>query len=881
VVLHQKLSIAFLAFAFLVAVNGAQTFHAPDSPTARPTSDDSQSPSTSSILSGTVQDPSGAVISHAIVLLRPSAKGTPIQTETDSSGSFHFEKIPVGSYTLTVAAPAFKDATIPITFKGKRLPPLRVTLALASQSETVTVGGADSSPQVTTDTSQNQSANAFERAALDRVPVFDQDYITTLSRFLDDNSVSTNGVSLVVNGIEANGPGVTASAIQEVRINQNPYSALFANPGRARLEITTKPGTPALHGSVNFLYRDAVFDASNAFAVQKPPESRQYYEGSLTGPLSYNEKTTFLLSFERDLDDQQAIVRAIGLSGTGQVPIRKNVPAPMHHFFGEGRVFHELENGDLFWIGYSNENMSNKNQNVGGTVLPEAGYNSSMVESEINVSYRHAFSTLWSNQLRFLVGQNNQPRTSVNPAPQIIVSGAFTGGGAQADSRRTEYHFDGTDIVTYAHGKHLLNFGVDIPDISRRGADDFSNQLGTYTFASLADRQANTPSTVVIQQGNGHLVFLEKVISGFIEDSIRINPKFSVTVGLRYYWQNFFHDDPNNFAPRFSFAFAPSSKSKTVFRGGAGLFYDRSGPRPIADLLHFNGVDLLRFIVPNPSFPVTPAELAAVPASLVTLDSRFHIPYRVQYSFAIERQITAKSTFSAGYVGSRGISLFRSIDANAPLPPFTDRPNPVIGQNRQLQSDGYQKSNGLELTFRGSPSRFFNGQIQYTLSKTYNNTSGGSYFPGNSLDPSADWARSDNDRRHKFDLLGSTHFTGLFTLGAALSLYSGKPVNVITGADHNGDGVVNDRPLGYARNTLHGPGLVNLDLNLSHDFPFSTQRGEHKKDVPTLTVSLNSFNVFNHPNYVTYIGVLGSPLFGQPVAANPPRRTQLNLEFKF
>src|SRR2546430_13746445 len=85
------------------------------------------------------------------------------------------------------------------------------------------------------------------------------------------------------------------------------------------------------------------------------------------------------------------------------------------------------------------------------------------------------------------------------------------------------------------------------------------------------------------------------------------------------------------------------------------------------------------------------------------------------------------------------------------------------------------------------------------------------------LDPSADWARSDNDRRHKFDLLGSTHFTGPFTLGAALSLYSGKPVNVITGADNNGDGVVNDRPLGDARNTLHGPGLVNVDLNLSQD----------------------------------------------------------------
>src|SRR5438105_3718273 len=72
-VLRQKLSIAFLAGAFLIAVAGAQTFHAPDSPAAPPGSDDSQSSSSSWILSGTVQDPSGAVISHAIVLLRPSA----------------------------------------------------------------------------------------------------------------------------------------------------------------------------------------------------------------------------------------------------------------------------------------------------------------------------------------------------------------------------------------------------------------------------------------------------------------------------------------------------------------------------------------------------------------------------------------------------------------------------------------------------------------------------------------------------------------------------------------------------------------------------------------------------------------------------------------
>ena len=117
--------------------------------------------------------------------------------------------------------------------------------------------------------------------------------------------------------------------------------------------------------------------------------------------------------------------------------------------------------------------------------------------------------------------------------------------------------------------------------------------------------------------------------------------------------------------------------------------------------------------------------------------------------------------------------------------------------------------------------------------------------------------------------------------GGIVMPVDGKPVNITTGADDNHDGIINDRPAGVPRNTMHGPGMVNLDLNLSHDFPIAKLKSDKQKDAPTLTVSLNSFNVFNHPNYVTYVGVLGSPQFGLPNLANPPRRTQLNLEFKF
>jgi len=847
-------------------------------------SEDQSSPASSRPITGTLVDPSGAAIANAQVSLLASDGKLLAQGATDSSGSFRFDNLAPGNYTLEFHAEGFRDARINTSLSAKSQIPIRVILEIAVPNETVTVATGASAPLVSTESSENQNTNTIDRNALDRIPVFDQDYITTMSRFLDDNATGTNGVTLVVNGIEANGPGVTPSAIQEVKINNNPYSARFSRPGRARLEIITKSGTSTYHGSLNFMFRDSVFDASNAFDVVKPPERRQYYEGSVTGPIGHSKHTSFLLALDEDLLDQQGVVDPIAIAAAeslGFGPFAQTVPNPTHHFFGSGRIFHDFSNGDQFWIGYSYEHRSVENQNVGGTTLSTAGTDTRFLEHEVNVSHLHQFSPHWLNQLRFLLGHFDAPVTSITTAPQIAVSGLFTAGGAQADSRRTEYHFDGTDFATYASGKHQLSFGIDIPDISRRGLDDFTNRAGTYTFASSADFSAALPTTYLVQIGQGHVVFLEKVISAFVEDNIRLRPNLSLYLGVRYYWQNYFHDEPHNFAPRLGFAYAPTAGSKTVIRGGAGVFYDRSGPSPIGDLLHFNGVNLLRFIVNQPqvSYPINPAVLAQVPTSVVTLDSHARIPYALQYSIGVEQQVTAKSTASAVYIGNRGINVFRSIDANAPV--FVGGnyvyPNPTLGQDRQIQSEGYLKGNALELTFRGKPSKYFTGQIQYTLSRTYNNTSGITYFPANSYNPSADWGRSDNDRLHKFDLLASSQPTRFFIFGAALSLYSGKPVTITTGADDNHDGVINDRPPGIGRNTMHGPGTIGLDLNLSHDFPLS----KREKEKRVFSVSLNSFNVLNHPNYVTYIGTISSPLFGEPVAAQPPRRMQLNIQFKF
>ena len=828
---------------------------------------------TATVLTGTVQDPTGAVIPDAEISLESSDGVTIAHGVTNGTGIFRLAVANSAQYVLDVVEPGFRELRQSITVKAGAQPALRILLAVEAKDETVTVGSDGSSSLVSIDIEQNQSARVVDKNALDRLPVFDANYLSTLSRFLDPDAVGTSGATLIVNGVEANGPGVTASAISSVKIDNNPYSALYARPGRARIELTTEPGTPQFHGSATFLYRDSLFDATEPFATVKPGEQRTYLEGSLTGPLSASKKTTFLLSLQKDHDDQEAIVLATLPTSL----VQENVPNSTQHYFISSRVFHDYGQANEFWAGYSYEHETVSNAGVGGNVLAEAGTDTLFLEHEINVQDTWVVSPHLVNLGHFLVGHFDNQTHDIQEGPGIYVSGSFTGGSAQADFRETEYHFDGTDIVTYTNGKHEIKFGIDIPDISRRAYDDFTNREGTYYFASLDDYAAGKPFSYLVQNGQGHVPFLEMTFAGILQDTIRVSPKLSVAVGARYYWQNHFHEVKDNIAPRLDMAYAPRQKGKTVLRGGAGIFFDRTGPTPISDLLHLNGINLRRYLVLNPSYPVTNAQLAATPTSVVTLDPRAIIPYTVQFGFGVEQQITKDSSLTLNYLGSRRIDMFRSIDANAPLPPlFAARPNPNLGQDRLIQSEGYQKSNSLQIGFQGRPAPFFTGQAQYTLGKTYNNTSGITYFPAASYDPNADWGRSDKDQRNKFDLLGTFTAQHFFGFGVALSAYSGLPVDITTGNDRNNDGMALDRPAGVPRNSLHGPGYLDLDLNLSHDFPLTK-----KKEGPICTLSINSFNVLNHQNDTTYVGVVSSPFFSQPVSAQAPRRMQLNLSIRF
>jgi outer membrane receptor protein involved in Fe transport len=435
------------------------------------------------------------------------------------------------------------------------------------------------------------------------------------------------------------------------------------------------------------------------------------------------------------------------------------------------------------------------------------------------------------------------------------------------------------DIVSWTRGKHTFRSGINIPDLSRRGLDDNTNSAGTFSFSSLQDYIGGHPFSFEQQRGNGHVVFWERVVGGFFQDEYQLRRNLQVTAGLRYDWQSYFYDN-NNFGPRLSLAYAPKGSRKTVIRAGAGVFYDRTGPLPVFDLLRYDGRRLQRFLVTNPTYPnpFVNGAPTSQPTSVVRLGPHVDIPYTFQHSVSVEQQLQRGTTLTVSFFRTTG-NLFRSRDVNAPLPPFySARPDPSLNVLRQIETSGRQVTDSLEISFRGNVTKYFAGMAQYTLGQVYNDSSGIRSFPASNYDLSGEWSRGDTNQRHRFNLLGTMRAGRLFNLGAALQAESGRPYSMTTGRDDNHDGLALDRPAGVRRNGLQGPEYVALDLRWSKDFALDASK---KEKSPKITAAIDAFNVTNRVNYSAYIGNLSSPFFGRAISSRPARRLQLSMRFAF
>src|SRR5436309_12318861 len=316
------------------------------------------------VISGIVQDQTGAAFLAAQVdLLKDGEQQRTVMT--DASGAFRFDRVPSGNYELRTHREGFKTDISKVTVGTRSPGRLRIVLSIESLNQQITV--SDDTPGVSTDPSENRDVAAVDRQALDDLPIFDQDIVATMSRFLDSSALGTNGVTLIVDGIQTTS-ALSASAIQQVTIIQNPYSAEYNRPGRARIEITTKPASSDYHGTMNFLFRDARLNARDPFATVKPQEQRRIFEGSLLGPIGGGKTTSFMFSGQRQEEDNQAIVFAVGPGG----PIRENVPAPQRNTDFSIDLIRQHSENTTYSVRFHYRNLKIQKQGAGGVTLPEA-----------------------------------------------------------------------------------------------------------------------------------------------------------------------------------------------------------------------------------------------------------------------------------------------------------------------------------------------------------------------------------------------------------------------------------------------------------------------------------------------------------------------------
>ncbi len=339
---------------------------------------------------------------------------------------------------------------------------------------------------------------------------------------------------------------------------------------------------------------------------------------------------------------------------------------------------------------------------------------------ETSLGWTHTFSSRLLNEFHAGASQDNEIATPSGLAPNmptVILDSpaAFTlGNAAFSIGRVFERQYSLSDRIDYVIGKHTLQFGFDWSrssdaDTDDGGADpneavDFGSPLGLYEFPSLEAFALGQYINFSQAAGNPRFSFSVPYYGFYVQDTFRALPQLTLELGLREDFQvypqpaenpafprigqyrNLTGQYPNQFqrlAPRFGFAWQPMSK--TVVRGGFGQFYTNMNGLNYRNAVISNGLASQQSEVsaqynggiPNQQVPTFPNILpsnsplfqAAPDISLIS--PQFRVPYILQASLQIEREIAKNTTLSVGTMWNHGVHILSGSAYDLNLMPLT------------------------------------------------------------------------------------------------------------------------------------------------------------------------------------------------------------------
>ncbi|HEY0161755.1 MAG TPA: TonB-dependent receptor [Edaphobacter sp.] len=286
------------------------------------------------IVSGTVTDSSGAVVTGVEVTALNEATGVAFKVQTDSKGYYSFKALDVGSYTVTATLSGFQTEQINhIKVDANSSIRTDITLKIGSVTETEQV----TSDQVQIETQNTQLGEVIESQKITAVPLNGRSYTDLLalqpgvspytatsegtknstSGNLNPGNQSVNGGREASNGFMVNGGNVndgyqngaaiipTLDSISEFRIITSNFDAEYGNYSGGQVNVVTKSGTNKYHGEAFEFFRNTVLNARNYYSPTRGAFNQNIFGGMFGGPIK-RDKIFFFGDFQGTKQTQGA-----------------------------------------------------------------------------------------------------------------------------------------------------------------------------------------------------------------------------------------------------------------------------------------------------------------------------------------------------------------------------------------------------------------------------------------------------------------------------------------------------------------------------------------------------------------------------------------------
>ena len=287
---------------------------------------------------GTVTDPSGAVISGAIVILTSADTGAAQSVTTASNGFYRFPLLKPGTYELLVKQTGFRSISQSILVSVGQIVTTNVKLELGPTTEVLEVTGA--APLIEAENAN--LATTYSTSQLQQLPIPGNDITSyaysapgvTLNSAMGYGNFSSFGLPSISNLFTTNGNDnmdpylnlnnsgasnltLGANELDQISIVQNGYTAQYGRQAGAQVNAATKSGTNSLHGNASYWWNGSSMNAndwfSNNVGAPRPFANNNQWAASIGGPIVKSKLFFFV--------DQEGLRFVLpGVSGFNYLP---------------------------------------------------------------------------------------------------------------------------------------------------------------------------------------------------------------------------------------------------------------------------------------------------------------------------------------------------------------------------------------------------------------------------------------------------------------------------------------------------------------------------------------------------------------------------------